>query len=503
MSASQLRWPLAVALLGAGAAMAQEGSEIAMNTLACSMYGKLAASEDNVFFSPFSVSTALAMAAEGARGETAREMAELFGAGVALPRGDASFHYDWTPLHAGLGKMADRLAPKPAPPQLLRQLESLRTELAAANAKLQSDTAYDEAHYRLGEKAQELADQINLLQRQTDPTEFRAANAVWVERSFALQAPYREVIAEHYKTGGVKPVDFVGDPEAGRRTINDWVAAQTAQRIQDLLAPETVDESTRLVLTNAVHFLGEWLEPFDGARTRIEKFALRDGGQTDAALMRARKTDGVKYAAFHSDGSPFATPAMIAPGNAGASGHYPENGFQLVELPYRGGALSMQILLPASVDGLPKLEALLLPQNLERWNAALETRSVDVALPKFRLETGYELSQVLQQLGMQRAFVNPIDIEGGAKFDGISASDDPSRRLYIGAVVHKAFVQVDEKGTEAAAATAVAQLAGAGLPAMVPFMPVFRADRPFVFLIRENGSGAVLFLGRLARPAPQ
>jgi serpin B len=503
MSASNVRWPLAVALFAAGVAVAQNPSETAMNTLACSMYGKLAANEENVFFSPFSVSTALAMAAEGARGETAREMAGLFGAGVAMPRDAASFHYDWTPLHAGLGRMADRLAPKPAPPQLMRQLESLRSELAAANAKLESDTAYDDAHYRLGEKAQALADQINLLQRQIDPTEFRAANAVWVERSFALEGPYLEAIAGHYKTGGAKPVDFAGDPEAARRTINDWVAARTAQRIQDLLAPETVDESTRLVLTNAVHFLGEWLEPFDSARTMIGKFALRDGGQVDAALMRARKNDGVKYAAFHADGSPFATPAMIALGNADASGRYPENGFQLVELPYRGGALSMQILLPASVDDLSKLEALLLPQNLERWNAALETRSVDVTLPKFRLETGYELSQVLQHLGMQRAFVNPVDVEGGAQFDGISAAADPSRRLYIGAVVHRAFVQVDEKGTEAAAATAVEQVAGAAMPTMVPFTPVFRADRPFVFLIRENSSGAVLFLGRLARPVSQ
>jgi serpin B len=148
---------------------------------------------------------------------------------------------------------------------------------------------------------------------------------------------------------------------------------------------------------------------------------------------------------------------------------------------------------------MKNLESKLSAENLSTWTAQLKERKVDVFLPRFKLETSYEMSDPLQSLGIKRAFVNPAN-PNGAQFDGISPSSDPTKRLYISAVVHKAFVDVNEKGTEAAAATAVMMAAGSAAPVKVPFVPTFRADKPFILLIREHKSGAVLFMGRLAKP---
>jgi serpin B len=427
-----------------GAAHAEP--ELGMNAFAWSLYAELAAERQNLFFAPLSVAAALAMAAEGARGETAREMAEALGLGAELRRDDAQRPYAWTPVHA------------------------------------------------------RLAADVDALQRQIDPTELRFANALWLERTFAIERPYLDVVARHYGTGSAMPVDFRHDPDGCRATINAWVAARTNGRIVELLAPGMVDEATRLVLTNAVSFVGEWLQPFDVGRTQDGTFRLPGGAGVAVKLMRGIRQDGVRYAAFTADGAPFPTPARVDPDDPDAREGYPAAGFQLVELPYRGGRLAMQVILPATVDGLPALERRLNAANLERWSAALESRDVDVTLPRFRLEVGAELSDALQRLGIRRAFVDTAHPSGGAQFDGISTSSDPARRLYIGAVVHRAFVQVDEQGTEAAAATAVAMFAGTALPTTVPFTPRFVADRPFVFLVRDTRSGAVVFAGRLVRP---
>jgi serine protease inhibitor len=500
MNIPMTRWFAGVALIAAVSAPSPVRSEVGMNAFACSLYRELAGQQENLFFSPFSVSTALAMTAEGARGETARQMGEALGLDAAMKHSDAERPYDWSPLHAHLGQLADRLAPQLPSPQLSKQLTALRSKLERANATLEAATSYDQAYFDLGEEAEQLADDINRLQKQLDPTEFRSANALWLERSFALEPPYLESIARYYKSGGAKRVDFRGDAEASRRKINDWVATQTMQRIQDLLAPGMVDEGTRLVLTNAVYFLGEWIEPFDSGRTHNEKFFLVDGSSVEVPLMRSRKTERVRYAAFRADGAPFETPLQVKAGDNDNSRRYPDGGFQIVELPYRGDALSMQAILPLRADGLATVEAMLDAGHLDRWNDALVAREVDVALPKFRMDTSFELSPMLQQLGIKRAFVNPADRNAGAQFDGLSASGDPAQRLYIGAVVHKAFVAVDEKGTEAAAATAVAMMAGSAMPTMVDFTPVFRADRGFIFLIRDQQTGTLLFLGRLTRP---
>jgi serine protease inhibitor len=489
---------LAFLSLLAGSANAEP--ERAVNSFACSLYARLVEQDENLFISPFSIGTALAMAAEGARGETAQQMGTVLALPATAQRDDAHRPWDWSALHTPLAQLAGRIAPRPPSPASIEKIASLRAKLEKANARIASATSYDRAHEELGARAAALADEINVLQADIDPTEFRSANALWVERSFPIEAPYLEAIARDYDSGGAMPLDFRAAPERGRVTINQWVARQTKGRITDLLAPGMVDDTTRLVLTNAVYFLGEWLEPFDRARTRDEAFHLGDGSRIDVSLMRARKSEAVRYAAFEADGSPFATPRHVTLGDSDVSGRYPTRGFQIVELPYRGDRLVMQVILPTGIDALAPVEAMLSAENLERWNAALEARSVDVALPRFRMDTAFELSAPLRELGMPRAFANPADADVGAQFEGISAGRDPSQRLYIGAVVHKAFVQVDEKGTEAAAATAVSLMAGAAMPTMVDFIPVFRADRPFVFLIREKASGTVLFLGRLVRP---
>jgi serine protease inhibitor len=471
-----------------------------MNDFACALYGALAKEQQNLFLSPFSVATALAMTAEGARGETARQMLDVLGVTHQTAADESAGRAARAALHAQLGSLGDRLAPKPVPAEVQDELAALRRELEAANTELAQATRYDQAYYALGRRAEELAEDINRRQRQIDPTEFRSANALWLERSFAIEPPYLATIARHYRSGGPRPVDFRGDAEGARQSINDWVAAQTAQRIRDLLAPGMVDATTRLVLTNAVYFLGEWLEPFAPARTRSEPFRLRDGASVDVPLMHARTSNQVRYAAFRADGSPFPTPLQVEYADRNSDRHYPQDGFQLVELPYRGGALAMQVILPMHTDGLAAVEALLDAAHLARWSEALVGREVDLALPKFRMDAGFELSPALQQLGMRRAFVNPADRVDGAEFDGMSPSAEPAERLYIGSVVHKAFVAVDEKGTEAAAATAVIMAAGAAMPMQVDFTPVFRADRPFIFLIRERQSGTILFIGRLLRP---
>jgi serine protease inhibitor len=438
--------------------------------------------------SPYSVAAALAMVAEGARGETARQLADVLG--LAADRaGDA---LDWTALHAALAQVAARLEPKPLPAGLRESIAARRAELEACNAVLADVREWDDS-------SRALVLDIAALERQVDPTEFRSANAVWLERSFEVEPAWLDAIARHHGTGTARPMDFVDAPEASRVAINAEVAARTRDRIRDLLGPGSITEITRLVLTNAVYFLGEWREPFKADATKDGPFITSDGARVAVPLMRGRKADGARYAAFHADGTPCATPLQVRPGEDPT----PRDGFQLLELPYRGDGVVLQVLLPMRAEGLAAVEALLDAERLDAWTATLAERTVDVVLPRFQLEWSAELSQALAALGMPRAFVEPRPGVDGAQFDGIAHSpDDPARRLYLGLVAHKAFVAVDEKGTEAAAATAVVLAAATCVPDFVDFVPRVRADRPFAFLIRERAGGTVLFSGRIERPPP-
>ena len=221
--------------------------------------------------------------------------------------------------------------------------------------------------------------------------------------------------------------------------------------------------------------------------------------------MHAPKLGVGRYGAFNADGSHFNTPIRIRRGED-PKGHYPQaDGFAIVELPYKGEDLSMVVIAPNDPAGLSAIENKLTPENLNAWIGRLKKRDTHVYLPKFKMETDYKLGDTdepgtLQKMGMVRAFIDPRIPKTGAQFKGMTTSTDPMKQLYITKVFHKAFVEVNEKGTEAAAATAVVMAVPRSLPKDVPFIPEFKADRPFVFLIREKSTGSVLFLGRMMTP---
>ncbi|MBD3219596.1 hypothetical protein GF314_00010 [bacterium] len=222
--------------------------------------------------------------------------------------------------------------------------------------------------------------------------------------------------------------------------------------------------------------------------------------------MAGRDREAARYAAFAGDGAAFATPQRVPahgsvdPDDPLGPARYPDDdGFTMVELPYKGGRLAMLVIAPRRHDGLAAVEAHLSAATLAEWTARLEARAVHVWLPRFRLETKYRMNEPLQALGMARAFRDPREPDG-ARFDDLTTSTDPRDRLFVSVVAHKAFVEVTEEGTEAAAATAVAMALPTAAPATVPFTPEFRADRPFLVLIRDVETGAVMFMGRVMRP---
>ncbi len=258
---------------------------------------------------------------------------------------------------------------------------------------------------------------------------------------------------------GLRLLDFAGDPEAARGIINGWVSEQTEGRIQDLLPPRTVDALTRLVLTNAVYFNAAWAEQFDPRETRDGAFYLLDGSQVTVPMMR--RTANYGYVAGE--------------------------GFQAVELPYDGKELAMVILLP-NVGRFEEFENSLDAQGVEEILEGLAYREVALTMPRFQVESDFSLVDTLAAMGMPAAFQ-----PGQADFSGMDGSHD----LYIGTVLHRAFVSVDESGTEAAAATAVV----IGVTAL-PAPPVeVTVDCPFIFLIRDLRTGTILFVGRVVNPA--
>jgi len=396
----------------------------------------------------------------------------------------------------------------PATRQVRQQIDSLRKELAEANrqaAALRKDGKVDESN-RFARQSQDLAGRLNPLLTQVDQFELRVANAVWVEKSYPVSQQYIDTLARFYKTGGVFSLDFRNDFEASRRQINSWVDAQTAHQISELLPagllPPDDRDRLRMVLTNAIYFKGEWSQVFSADQTKEEDFLFFDGSKAPIPMMHHGNLGAAGYGAFNGDGTFFKTPTEL-PRDAQAQQppRYPDDsGFTLLEMPYKGGDLSMTIFVPRAADGLAGLEKLLTPENLIGWLETLQTRTVNTFVPRFKLEASYEMANFLRSLGMARAFVDPT-LPGGAQFDGMCESRDPTRMLYIGKVLHQARVEVTEKGTEAAAATAVITMPPPNMiPETVPFTPVFRADRPFAFVIRDRKTASILFMGRVTDP---
>ncbi|MEZ6036615.1 MAG: serpin family protein [Planctomycetota bacterium] len=477
----------------------EHAAALATTHLGIELFRTLAADapDANLFLSPDSVTTALAIVMAGAKYQTLAEMKSALGLPADTP--DATLHEGLRLLHerleAGRGAGTDEQRAKVA---------AMRAQLAALNQRAEQLAGSDwRAAGAAQTEARRIAAAINQLLPDLDRYELNTANALWVSRSFPILDSYVTTVDRWYGSGAAQVLDFANDASGSVRTINQWVAARTNDRIRDLLSPDSISGTTPMVVTNAIWFRGEWRDPFEERDTTAQPFLLASGTDAEVQLMRDRWRGGVPYAAFGGDGRFFSTPREV-PGEPGAKQPqtYPDaRGFQMIELPYKGGELAMVLMVPQSRDGLPALERLLTAERLHAWLGKLSARQVDTALPRFQLDGSHELSAALQQMGMRRAFTSPDRLDG-AQFFGISDAANPSQQVFISRVVHKTWLDVSEKGTEAAAATAVIMEAGAAAPdlRMVPFHPVVRADRPFLFLIRDVKTSAVLFLGRYVAP---
>ncbi len=286
-------------------------------------------------------------------------------------------------------------------------------------------------------------------------------NAIWGQEGYKFLSGFLDLLAENYGAG-LRILDFANVPEESRITINNWVSDQTEGRIEDLIPQGLIDVLTRLVLTNAIYFNAAWQNPFSEDMTHDGPFYLLDGGEVTVPMMR--QTEWFGYA----EG----------------------DGYQAVELPYDGRELSMVLLLPRAGQ-FEAFEASLDAQRVDAIVKDLEFRRVTLTMPKFEFESDFSLGETLAAMGMPDAF-----LWGVADFSGMTGNRD----LFIGGVIHKAFVSVDEAGTEAAAATALV-MPTAG-PPEEPEEPVeITVDRPFIFLIRDIDTGSILFIGRVVNPS--
>jgi serine protease inhibitor len=507
-------FPIAVALLALPCKQAVAGQTegpnkevVAANTsFAIDLYHRLGSeNSENLFFSPYSIANVLVMAAEGARGETALEMGKVLqfpnSARWDQQSGRAN-PWNLSFIHRSMAAINQRLAGKN--PAETKQIRSRVAELRKKHSKLTEEveelrrSGQWEKSEAVGKDQNKITNELNGLLKQLDQYEIHIANALWAEQTYSLKQSFIDTIKKYYKTGGLFPVDFKSDYEAVRQRVNHWVEDQTSQRIKNLIPAGAVNEYTRLILTNAIYFKGEWATPFEEQFTKERDFTLGDGSKVKTSLMHGSIINHTRYAAFNADGSFFKTPKTIEKNQK--EGLYPdEDGFAILELPYKGDELSMVIIVPNSYDGLSSIENRFTLQNLDQWLNQLVKRKVDVFLPKFKLETNYQMNKTLQAMGMVRAFKDPRK-PGGAQFEGMTTSEDPMQQLYITQVIHKAFVEVNEKGTEAAAATGTTMAISAALPTTVPFIPTFKADRPFLFFIRDRVTGSVLFVGRILNP---
>jgi len=367
----------------------------ANNRFAIEFYRDLNAREKgkNIFVSPYSISTALAMAFEGSNGNTRKQMAGVF-------------HFDM--------------------PNAERQ-----TGFAALLEKTASGAG---KHYKLS-----------------------VANALWGQKDYHFEPAFTHDIDKFYG-GGFNIVDFPGDAPATIHKINTWVEDKTAGKIVDLIHPDDINELTRLVITNAIYFKGDWALQFRKTATKEEPFHLGGGKTVQVPMMNQ-------------------------------TGHFRfvrENGLAAIELPYVDNDLSMITILPDG-DISKKGEDISL-EKIQRLRADLSSHEVDVALPRFKFDTRYLVGSNLSAMGMPDAF-----IEGLADFSAITGKKD----LYITSVIHQAMIDVNEQGSEAAAATAVVM----GTKSMrIEHPETFRADRPFLFMIIHNATDSILFIGRVSNP---
>jgi serpin B len=283
------------------------------------------------------------------------------------------------------------------------------------------------------------------------------ANAIWGQKGYGFRAKFLRVLRKDYRAD-LQEVDF-RQAEAAAGLINGWVEQATGGKIHDLVSEDAVADPTRMVLVDAIYFRSNWAHKFRSGSTKGGPFKLSAEKSVSVPVMRQE----------------LAIPYLET------------SDFQCVELPYKAQALSMLVFLPRKLDGLAALERTFTAENLATWGRRLKETNVVLSLPKFSITSQFQLAQALRAMGMEDAF----DVDR-ADFSGMTAQE----KLNIAAVIHKTFVSVDEEGTEAAAATAV-KMASLGPPGEPK---VFNADHPFLFLIRHNATGEILFMGRLANP---
>jgi serine protease inhibitor len=351
----------------------------------------------NIFFSPYSISTALAMTYEGANGQTAEEMKSVF-------------HFP--------------------------EFDILRPNSAAI---------------------------YNNINKKDKPYELMTGNALWAQYDYKFLEEYFSRVEQYYG-GKVANLDFKQETEKSRQTINSFIEQQTNDRIKELLpkSPPVIKLDTRLVLTNAIYFKGDWVLQFDKKKTREADFKITPNQSVKAQMMTLT---GEK-----------------------AKFNYAETeNLQILEMPYKGEELSMLVFLPRE-GTLDEFEQSLTLEKLNEWKNSLQERKIDVYMPKFKFETKYFMKEDLEQMGMPTAFSMAAD------FSGMDGTD----RLYISQVIHQAFIEVNEEGTEAAAATAVIMA-----EKTAGFSNMFMADHPFIFMIQEKETGNILFLGRMSDPTKQ
>ena len=317
-------------------------------------------------------------------------------------------------------------------------------------------------------KRAELVKQSKKFGGPSEPITLHIANRLFAQNGYKFREAFLSLVKQNFG-GAFEPVDFIADPAAATQRINKWVADQTRDRIRDLIPGGALDKTTRLVLANALYLKAPWASEFSQNATLPEPFFVHGGAPVDVPMMR--KTD--KH-----------------------FGYARHEGFTVVSLPYAGDDLQFVVLLPDEIDGLRKLESKLTADVLAGC-AKLEKRDVDLHLPKFKLEPPtITLAEKFEALGMKTAFDKP---QGSANFDKI-APRTPKDYLYISQIFHKTFIAVDEKGTEAAAATAVAMMAGTAFRSPPPPPIEVKIDRPFIYAIQHVPSGVCLFLGRVTDP---
>ena len=362
------------------------------NRFAFDLFEKIQQEGENVFFSPYSISSALAMTYTGAEGTTQQEMQKIFGFANDRQSQAEAFHM--------LNKHLDTLNDK--------------------------------------------------------TIELNVANSLWCQDNYDFLDEFLNINKKYYQAG-IRKVDFRNNHPEARKQINQWVEEETNKKIKDLIKEGTLSPSVRMVLANAIYFNGKWAYPFNKSQTRPEMFYMNENNRKRVLFMH--RSVSVKY--------------------------YEDELAQVVELPYSGKDLSMMIMLPQEVSGIHKLEQKLDTGLYNEYQESMFSKKVDLWLPRFRVETQYNLNQPLKNLGMNSAF------SGDADFSGMTGN----KELFISDVAHKAFVEVSEEGTEAAAATG-AVMSKTSLVKKVEF----RADHPFIYLIKDNRTGSILFMGRLFEP---